>query len=260
MNDSRTGNGLMGSAPLNDFKVLHTTVRDQAVDNIKEAILSGFLRPGQKLVEKELCEMCGVSRTSIREALRILEGEKLIVHLPHKGLRVATPTLAEAHQIYEVRAVLEALLGRYAAQNAVRADITALQASVDAFEKSVKAKDLRQMVTTADTFYAIFFRIAARPIISDLLQSLAARISTLRATSMSNPNRGSYSAREMRDIADAIEKGNADAAADACVRHVRAAAKAAQVNLAKFADVKEEDESAVRTGPSAKRKRAATAT
>src|SRR5271168_3504380 len=104
--------------PLNDFKVSHSTVRDQAVDNLKEAIFSGFLQPGQKLVEKDLCEMCGVSRTSIREALRILEGERLIVHLPHKGPRVATPTLAEAHQIYEVRAVLEALLGRHAALTA----------------------------------------------------------------------------------------------------------------------------------------------
>ena len=157
---------------MNDFKVLRTTVRDQAVDNLKQAILSGFLQPGQKLVEKDLCEMCGVSRTSIREALRILEGEKLIVHLPHRGLRVATPTVAEAQQIYEVRAVLEALLGRHAAQNAVRSDVVALHSSVDAFEKSVKAKDLRQMVSTADAFYAIFFKIAARPIISDMLQSL----------------------------------------------------------------------------------------
>ena len=104
--------------------------------------------------------------------------------LPHRGLRVATPTVAEAQQIYEVRAVLEALLGRHAAQNAVRSDVVALHSSVDAFEKAVKAKDLRQMVSTADAFYAIFFKIAARPIISDMLQSLKDRISTLRATSM----------------------------------------------------------------------------
>jgi GntR family transcriptional regulator, trigonelline degradation regulator len=247
---------MRGETPLNDFKVLHTTVRDQAVDNLKEAILSGFLQPGQKLVEKQLCEMCGVSRTSIREALRILEGEKLIVHLPHKGLRVATPTLAEAHQIYEARAVLEALLGRYAAQNAVRSDVVALHASVDAFEKAVKAKDLRHMVTTADTFYAIFFRIAARPIISDMLQSLQARISTLRATSMSNPSRGPHSAREMRDMARAIEKGDANGAADACTRHVREAANAAQVNLVKFAHTKE-DSGPARARPKAKRRKAA---
>jgi GntR family transcriptional regulator, trigonelline degradation regulator len=244
---------------LNDFKVLRTTVRDQAVDNLKQAILSGFLQPGQKLVEKELCEMCGVSRTSIREALRILEGEKLIVHLPHRGLRVATPTLAEAQQIYEVRAVLEALLGRHAAQNAIGADVVALHSSVDAFEKSVKAKDLRQMVSTADAFYAIFFRIAARPIISDMLQSLKDRISTLRATSMANPSRGPYSAREMRDIARAIEEGNAEAAAEACVRHVREAAKAAQINLAKFAGAKEDGALTARARPNARQRKPAAA-
>jgi DNA-binding GntR family transcriptional regulator len=242
-------------APLKDFKVLRTTVRDQAVDNLKEAILSGFLQPGQKLVEKKLCEMCGVSRTSIREALRILEGEKLIAHSPHKGLRVATPTLAEARQIYEVRAVLEALLGRYAAQNAIRSDVIALHASVDAFEKAVRAKDLREMVTTADAFYAIFFGIAARPIVSDMLQSLKARISTLRATSMSNPNRGPHSAREMRDIARAIEKGDVEGAADACMRHVHEAANAAEVNLVKFGGINDD----AGRGASAKRKRTAAA-
>ena len=239
--------------PIKDFKVLRTTVRDQAVDNLKEAILSGFLQPGQKLVEKQLCEMCGVSRTSIREALRILEGEKLIAHSPHKGLRVATPTLAEARQIYEVRAVLEALLGRYAAQNAVGADVAALHASVDAFEKAVKAKDLRRMVTTADAFYAIFFGMAARPIVSDMLLSLKARISTLRATSMSNPLRGPYSAREMREIARAIEKGDSEGAADACMRHVHEAANAAEVNLAKFGSINDD----VDGGPNTKRRRAA---
>jgi DNA-binding GntR family transcriptional regulator len=249
---------MTGDAAPNDFKVLRTTVRDQAVDNLKEAILSGFLRPGQKLVERDLCEMCGVSRTSIREALRVLEGERLIVHLPHKGLRVATPTLAEAHQIYEVRAVLEALLGRYAAQNAIRSDVVALHASVDAFENAVKAKELRQMVATADAFYAIFFRIAARPIVSDMLQSLKARISTLRATSMSNPRRGAYSAREMRDIARAIEKSDPEAAADACMRHVHEAANAAEVNLVKFGSAAE-DTSLTRAQPSTKRKRAAAA-
>jgi GntR family transcriptional regulator, trigonelline degradation regulator len=244
---------------LNDFKVLRTTVRDQAVDNLKQAILSGFLQPGQKLVEKELCEMCGVSRTSIREALRILEGEKLIVHLPHRGLRVATPTVAEAQQIYEVRAVLEALLGRHAAHNAVRSDVVALHSSVDAFEKAVKAKDLRQMVSTADAFYTIFFRIAARPIISDMLQSLKDRISTLRATSMASKSRGPYSAREMRDIARAVEKGDAEAAAEACVRHVREAANAAQVNLAKFAGMKEDNGPPARARHNARRKKAVAA-
>ena len=214
-----------------DFKVSRSTVRDQAIDSIKEAILSGFIQPGQRLIEKNLCEMCDVSRTSIREALRVLEGEKLIVNLPHKGPRVAIPTLAEAHQIYEVRALLEGLLGRYATMRATSNDIKALHQSVDAFERAQKSKDLRRMVFTADEFFMILSTTADCQIVSDLLKSLRARISTLRATSMSSPGRGPHSTKEMRDIVVAMERGDPEATTNACVRHVHEAAKAAQLQL-----------------------------
>ena len=137
--------------------------------------------------------------------------------------------------------------------------MAALHSSVDAFEKAVKAKDLRQMVSTADAFYAVFFKIAARPIISDMLQSLKDRISTLRATSMASPSRGPYSAREMRDIARAVEKGDGEAAAEACVRHVREAANSAQVNLAKLGGMKEDDELPARARHKARQKKASAA-
>ena len=73
---------------LNKFRVAPIMVRDQAAESIKEAILSGFLQPGQRLVERNLCNMVRVSQTSIREALQVLEGEKLIVDSP-----IAAPAL-----------------------------------------------------------------------------------------------------------------------------------------------------------------------
>ena len=216
---------------MNNFRVAPTMVRDQAAEKIKEAILSGFLQPGQRLVERALCEMCGVSRTSIREALRVLEGEKLIVNLPHRGPRVATPTAEEAQQIYEVRAVLEGLLGRWAAINASDADIEELKIYADKFDRAVKQGDLRDMVVLADEYFALLAQAARQEIASDLLRSLRTRISTLRATSMSSPGRGANSSKEMRDILKAIIARDPDSAAEACARHVRMAASAAQVKL-----------------------------
>lgn len=206
-------------------------VRDQAAESIKAAILSGFLQPGQRLVERDLCEMCGVSRTSIREALRVLEGEKLIVNLPHRGPRVATPTVEEAQQIYEVRAVLEGLLGRWAAINATKTDVGALNDATDKFETAEKAKNLHEMVAAADEYYLLLAQIAKQDIASELLRTLRARITTLRATSMSSEGRGPHSTAEMRAIVQAIAARNPEEAAEACVRHVRMAAAAAKVKL-----------------------------
>ncbi len=108
--------------------------------------------------------------------------------------------------------------------------------AVDAFEDAVKHYDLNGMVQTTSAFYAIIFDMANRRIISELLQSLKARISTLRATSMSNSGRGVRSGKEMRAIANAIGKGIPDAAYAACLDHVQKAAAAAQLRITDLID------------------------
>jgi DNA-binding GntR family transcriptional regulator len=79
-------------------------VRTQVERHLRQAILSGHFRPGDRLIARELCELFGVSRTALREALRSLEGHGLVVTIPQKGLVVATMTLQEAEEIYRVRA------------------------------------------------------------------------------------------------------------------------------------------------------------
>jgi len=167
----------------------------------------------------------------MREALRILEGEKLIVNVPHKGPSVAVPSPEEAKQIYEVRIELEALLGRYAAANATKAQVVALHSSVDLFDIAARADDLGEMVRQADIFYSILFEMSGNTIVVDLLQKLRARINTLRATSMSQRGRGSHSTKEMRAIANAVKKGDPELAAKALAEHVRQATAAALSKL-----------------------------
>ncbi|HWD15746.1 MAG TPA: GntR family transcriptional regulator, partial [Casimicrobiaceae bacterium] len=82
-------------------------VRSQTVGNLRNAILTGRFAPGARLVEAELCRLLGVSRPSVREALRQLEAERLVVITPFKGPAVARIEWPEAEQIYEVRALLE---------------------------------------------------------------------------------------------------------------------------------------------------------
>ena len=92
------------------------TVRSMVTQKLREAIMSGTLKPGQRLVERELCEMTGVSRPSIREALRLLEADGLVNTVPHRGPVVSTISLEEAKQLYTARAVLEGFAGRECAR------------------------------------------------------------------------------------------------------------------------------------------------
>ena len=78
-------------------------VRQQTVNNLRNAIVQGRFKPGERLLEKELCKFTGVSRTSVRESLRQLEAEGLIEMIPNKGPVVATISIIEAIDLYEIR-------------------------------------------------------------------------------------------------------------------------------------------------------------
>src|ERR1700761_8226731 len=107
------------------------TLRHQIVERLKEAIELGQFAPGARLIDRELCERMGVSRTSIREALRELEAAGLITTLPNKGSIVSVVSPEMARSIYEVRAVLEGLAARLFARRASLQQIADLKQAVD---------------------------------------------------------------------------------------------------------------------------------
>ena len=97
------------------FKVLGPPilVRERAFEQVREAIISGRLAPGTRLIERELCEAMGISRASVREVIRRLEAERLVESAPRRGPMVVTLTRKQADEIYEIRATLESLLVRH---------------------------------------------------------------------------------------------------------------------------------------------------
>lgn len=218
--------------PPDGMKVSRSTVRDQAVIKLRSAIISGRLQPGQRLIEKDLCELVGVSRTSLREALRQLEGERLVHAPPHKGPSVAVPTPEAAAQIYQVRSVLERLAGSEAAIHATPEHVARLNRSVAAFAEAVSRQDPSSLVRLANEFYDVLLEASRHQVVADMLKSLHARISFLRATSMSTPGRPPQSLLEMRAIARAVARKDPKAAGAACARHVELAARAAFKRLA----------------------------
>jgi DNA-binding GntR family transcriptional regulator len=202
-------------------------LREQVLDLIREAILDFRYKPGQRLIERELIEQTGVSRTTIREVLRELDAEGLVETIPQKGAIVVVPSPLQAAEIYEVRGALEALAARKFVQNATPDELKRLHEAADQFEQTVKTEaEISTLLKSKDAFYSVLFEGAANGTISDILSGLQARVRMLRAASLSQPGRPQQAVKEIRMIVAAAEAGDADAAAAACITHLSHAAGA----------------------------------
>jgi DNA-binding GntR family transcriptional regulator len=193
-------------------------IRAQVLDNLRQAILDRHFAPGQRLIERELVELTGVSRTSIREALRELAAEGLVQTIPNRGTVVATLSAEEARQIYQVRSVLEGLAGKLFVENASPAQRRALAKQLTTIER-LAAKDA-SILEAKDRFYEILFAGGGNLALHQTAASLHARVRALRSLSLSLPGRARKSVGELRDIIDAVDNDDAEKAARACRRHV----------------------------------------
>jgi len=206
-------------------------IRSRVLDNLRQAILDRKLAPGQRLIERELVELTGVSRTSIREALRELAAEGLVTTIPNKGTIVAQVSLEEARQLYQVRSVLEGLAGRLFVENATDAQRRALATSFRAVERAA-SKDSAIWLAAKDKFYDILFEGGGNEALRAISSQLHARINLLRSLSLTRPGRALEAVAELADIVAAVAANDAEAAAKACSRHVDNAGEAAFGQLA----------------------------
>jgi DNA-binding GntR family transcriptional regulator len=220
----------MKRLPLDDsFKVNRNpvTLREIVLDKLRGAIMNFQLLPGDRLVERDLCERLGVSRTSVREALRHLESEGLVAFADAKGPSVAIISLADARDIYELRCVLEGLIVQLFTLNAKARDVRALEKALEVHRLAIEEHQPQAVLRSVQGFYDLLFEGAGNKVAATQLRQLHARISYLRATSASQENRRRASHEELQRIVAAIKSGDALAAHQASVDHVRAAAKVA---------------------------------
>ncbi len=210
-----------------DLRIVPRTVQQQIVEKLRGAVLSGVFKPGDRLIEANLCEMLGVSRPSVREALRSLEAERLVEIIPNKGPQIPVLTLAHATEIYQLRALLEGEAACIAATTATAADLKLMRASLTAFGKAVRAQEMQTEIAATAEFYGHILRICGNRIMEETLAGLLARINFLRERSMSQPGRAKVSLQEMKAIYTAIEASDGEAARHAAVAHVRNAQRSA---------------------------------
>ncbi len=206
-------------------------VRRQVAKVLRGAITSGRFAPGQHLVEKDLCELLGVSRPSVREALRELEGEGLIEIIPNKGTSVRRLTAADAASVYQVRAALEALAARLFVECATDAHVVQLSVAVETLARAYETLDVEQILAAKQVFYDVLIEGTGNNVIHSMLRPLNDRITLLRRMTLSSPKRAKQSIREIRNLLSAIKRRDADAAYEVSMHHIQQAAKVALKEL-----------------------------
>ncbi len=195
-----------------------TLIREAVYDRLKSAIVEGELAPGARMLEVELAEKLGVSRTPVREALLRLAQEGLAELLPGRGARVRVLSPAEVAEVYEVRAALEAEAARLAALRASGGELEEL-AQLEAALHEIPRADLAAQTRADARFHARLVALSKNRELERLFHQLDAKLALARRFS-ADENQSPKTLAEHRAIVEALKSRNPEAAAQAARAHI----------------------------------------
>lgn len=218
------------NSPDSAFRVerVAAPLRHSVTESIRNAIAIGRFRAGDHLPERELCEMTGVSRTLVREAMRQLESEGIVTVEPHRGPFVARISPEQAAGVYQVRQELECLACRLFVENASEDQRKALKTALTGIRAAArKTTDPQARLAAKNHFYDCLVDGANNEALGTCIYMLNSRITLLRATSLKAPGRIKASIQELTELVDALLDRDAVRAQELARLHVGNAAAAA---------------------------------
>ena len=181
-------------------------LRDVVFNTLREAILKGELKPGERLMEMHLATKLGVSRTPIREAIRMLEHEGLAVTIPRKGAQVAKMTEKDLQDGLEVRDALDALAVVCACRRMTDAQFVELKEAMKAFEDATRTEDVRKIVETDEAFHDVIYASAENPKLVNIINSAREQMYRYRYEYVKNPSVYSQLIAEHKQIIEGFDK------------------------------------------------------
>ncbi|MGC9666025.1 GntR family transcriptional regulator [Planosporangium sp. 12N6] len=195
--------------------------RQMAHTRLREAITSGELVPGQRLVEADLVGLFGVPRNAVRLALDALVTEGLVERIPNRGARVRTVSTAEAVAITECRMALEGLIAAKAAQQATDAEIAELRTHVQRMRRTVEAGELMTYSALIQELYRMIRQAARQPTAAALIERLQAQIVRHQFRLSLRPGRPQVSLAGLTAVVEAVAARDPEAAEEAARAHFR---------------------------------------
>ena len=197
-------------------------LRDVVFNTLRDAILTGKLVPGERLMENQLAEKLGVSRTPVREALRMLELENLVELVPRKGAQVLDMSEKDITNILEVRSALEGLATSLACKKMSKEDLQQLKSMEADFEKAVADNDVEHFVDIDEDFHDLIFAATENDKLINIFRNLRIQLYRYRmAQAKNNETSMSTIVAHHRSIIRAIENHDAEEGASIAQGHIK---------------------------------------
>jgi len=193
-------------------------LREIVFESLREAIISGVLAPGERLMEIQLAEEMGVSRTPVREAIRKLELEGFVVMIPRKGAYVAGVSHKDVADVFEIRAALEGLAASLAAERVTEEEIEQMERILLYHEE--EEVNLEQIVASDTDFHAMVYKASRNERLIQILGNLREQIQRFRATSLAVPGRVKEAIGEHRAIVEALASHDVEKAQELASAHI----------------------------------------
>ncbi len=195
-------------------------LRDVVFNTLREAILKGDFAPGERLMEKQLAERLGVSRTPIREAIRKLELEGLVVMIPRKGAEVASITGKDISDVLEVRATLEALAVKLACKKMSEHDLDELNAVNEEFKSAADQKNVARLIEKDVEFHDVIFHASDNDKLINIINNLREQIYRYRVEYIYKMKDYSDLVKEHDEIVQAIKERRGQEASVLALKHI----------------------------------------
>ncbi|MFZ2990385.1 GntR family transcriptional regulator [Ideonella sp.] len=195
------------------------TSTERIVQAVSQAIVERRLMPGTKLVEQQIADLFEVSRTVVRQALHQLSRDRLVTLSPAKGARVREPSVAEARQVFEVRAMLESAMLRQLSAVITPDQVAQLQMHLAEEAAAVARSDVTGRTRLLADFHSLLARMLGNEVLAELLQDLLSR-SSLIALMYQSAHSAEHSAHEHQAIVEALARHDGDAAVALMTEHL----------------------------------------
>ncbi len=195
-------------------------LRELVLDAIRSAIMNGTLQPRERLMEIQLAEELGVSRTPIREALRKLELEGFIVMVPRKGAYVSDLSFKDIADVFEIRAALEGLAAGLAAERITEDELERMERLLVEKQEAILQDDIDKLVEVDTKFHELMYQSSRNVRLSTIISNLREQIQRFRLTSLSYPGRNKLSLEEHKKIVEAIQARDYQSARQLAQEHI----------------------------------------